>query len=169
MEQNLNNNTEIKARLINFYKENKIKVQIILISIIIIIFLITFLEINKEKKNNLISEQYINAGIFYTKNEKDKAKEIYEDILKTNHSFYTTLALNNLLEKNLERNKNKVLEYFDIVEKLQKNEEQKDILKFKKALYLLKNLENEEAKKLLNELIDNDSKIKKIAEEALVN
>ena len=169
MEQNLNNNTEIKARLINFYKENKIKVQIILISIIIIIFLITFLEINKEKKNNLISEQYINAGIFYTKNEKDKAKEIYEDILKTNHSFYTTLALNNLLEKNLETNKNKVLEYFDIVEKLQKNEEQKDILKFKKALYLLKNLENEEAKKLLNELIDNDSKIKKIAEEALVN
>ena len=89
--------------------------------------------------------------------------------MKTNHSFYTTLALNNLLEKNLERNKNKVLGYFDIVEKLQKNEEQKDILKFKKALYLLKNLENEEAKKLLNELIDNDSKIKKIAEEALVN
>ena len=169
MEQNLNNNTEIKARLINFYKENKIKVQIILIGTILIIFLITFLEINKEKKNNLISEQYINAGIFYAKNEKDKAKEIYEDILKTNHSFYTTLALNNLLEKNLERNKNKVLEYFDIVEKLQKNEEQKDILKFKKALYLLKNLENEEAKKLLNELIDNDSKIKKIAEEALVN
>lgn len=169
MEQNLNNNTEIKARLINFYKENKIKVQIILIGTILIIFLITFLEINKEKKNNLISEQYINAGIFYTKNEKDKAKEIYEDILKTNHSFYTTLALNNLLEKNLETNKNKVLEYFDIVEKLQKNEEQKDILKFKKALYLLKNLENEEAKKLLNELIDNDSKIKKIAEEALVN
>ena len=169
MEQNLNNNTEIKARLINFYKENKIKVQIILIGTILIIFLITFLEIKKEKKNNLISEQYINAGIFYTKNEKDKAKEIYEDILKTNHSFYTTLALNNLLEKNLETNKNKVLEYFDIVEKLQKNEEQKDILKFKKALYLLKNLENEEAKKLLNELIDNDSKIKKIAEEALVN
>ena len=169
MEQNLNNNTEIKARLINFYKENKIKVQIILIGTILIIFLITFLEINKEKKNNLISEQYINAGIFYTKNEKDKAKEIYEDILKTNNSFYTTLALNNLLEKNLERNKNKVLGYFDIVEKLQKNEEQKDILKFKKALYLLKNLENEEAKKLLNELIDNDSKIKKIVEEALVN
>ena len=169
MEQNLDNNTEIKARLINFYKENKIKDKIILISTILIIFLITFLEINKEKKNNLISEQYINAGIFYTKNEKDKAKEIYEDILKTNHSFYTTLALNNLLEKNLETNKNKVLEYFDIVEKLQKNEEQKDILKFKKALYLLKNLENEEAKKLLNELIDNDSKIKKIAEEALVN
>ena len=169
MEQNLNNNTEIKARLINFYKENKIKVQIILIGTILIIFLITFLEIKKEKKNNLISEQYINAGIFYTKNEKDKAKKIYEDILKTNHSFYTTLALNNLLEKNLETNKNKVLEYFDIVEKLQKNEEQKDILKFKKALYLLKNLENEEAKKLLNELIDSDSKIKKIAEEALVN
>ena len=69
----------------------------------------------------------------------------------------------------METNKNKVLEYFDKVEKLQKNEEQKDILKFKKALYLLKNLENQEAKKLLNELIDNDSKIKKIAEEALVN
>ena len=38
---------------------------------------------------------------------------LYKDIKNEEH-------LNNLLEKNLERNKNKVLGYFDIVEKLQK-------------------------------------------------
>ena len=58
--------------------------------------------------------------------------------------------------------------YFDIVEKLQKDKQQKDILKFKKALYLMKNSENQDANKLLNELINTNSKIKDLAEEILV-
>ena len=120
-----------------------------------------------KKKNNQVSELFINAGILYTQDEKDGAKKIYEDILKSNNSFYSTLALNNILEKGLENNDDKILEYFDIIEKLQKNKEQKDILKFKKALFLLKKFKKEEAKIILNELVKSDSKIKNLAEDIL--
>ena len=75
-----------------------------------------------------------------------KCKKIYEDILKSNNRFYSTLALNNIIEKNLENNDDKILEYFDTIEKLQKNKEQKDILKFKKALFLLKKLKNHDSR-----------------------
>ena len=61
------------------------------------------------------------------------------------------------------------MEYFNKVEKLQKDKDQKDILKFKKALFLLQKTKNQKAKKLLRELIDSNSKIKSLAEEILVN
>ena len=167
MEQNIDSKIDFKSRVINFYKENKIKTQLFFLTILISLILIILLQAYYEKKNNQISELFINAGIFFTKDEKDRSKKIYEDILKSNNSFYSTLALNNIIEKDLENNDEKILEYFDIIDKLQKNKEQKDLLKFKKALFLLKKLKTKEAKIILNELIESDSKIKNLAEDIL--
>ena len=167
MEQNIDSKIDFKSRVINFYKENKIKTQLFFLTILISLILIILLQAYYEKKNNQISELFINAGIFYTQDEKDRSKKIYEDILKSNNSFYSTLALNNIIEKDLENNDEKILEYFDIIEKLQKNKEQKDLLRFKKALFLLKKLKTKEAKIILNELIESDSKIKNLAEDIL--
>ena len=165
MEQNLDNKIDLKSRIINFYNENKLKIQILLIGILILFIVIIFLQVYSEKKNNQISELFIQAGILYTKDDKDRSKKIYEDILKSNNTFYSTLALNNIIEKDLEKNDEKILKYFDIVEKLQKNREQKDILKIKKALFLLEKLNNKEAKILLNELVDSNSKLRNLAED----
>ena len=167
MEQNIDSKIDFKSRVINFFKENKIKTQLFFLTILISLILIILLQAYYEKKNNQISELFINAGIFFTKDEKDRSKKIYEDILKSNNSFYSTLALNNIIEKDLENNDEKILEYFDIIEKLQKNKEQKDLLRFKKALFLLKKLKTKEAKIILNELIESDSKIKNLAEDIL--
>ena len=167
MEQNTDSKIDFKSRVISFYKENKIKTQLFFLAILISLILITLLQAYHEKKNNQVSELFINAGIFYTQDEKDRSKKIYEEILKSNNSFYSTLALNNIIEKDLEKNDDKILEYFDIIDKLQKNKEQKDILKFKKALFLLKKLKIKEAKIILNELIESDSKIKNLAEDIL--
>jgi len=169
MEQNIDNKIDFKSRITNFYKENKIKTQLFFIAIIIFFISITLLQVYYEKKNNQVSELFINAGIFYTQDEKDRSKKIYEDILESNNRFYSTLALNNIIEKNLENNDDKILEYFDTIEKLQKNKEQKDILKFKKALFLLKKFKNQEAKMILNELVKSDSKIKSLAEDMLAD
>ncbi len=168
MEQNLDNKIDFKSKILSFYKENKLKIYLCSVGLIISIISVVFLQISKKNKANLISEQYIEAGIFYNLNEKKKSKKIYENILNSKNTFYSTLALNNLLEKNLENDKKKIMGYFDIVEKLQKDKQQKDILKFKKALYLMKNSENQDANKLLNELINTNSKIKDLAEEILV-
>ena len=168
MEQNIDSKIDFKSKVKNLYKQNKIKTQLFFLTILILLTSIIFLQAYYEKKNNQVSELFINAGILYTQDEKDGAKKIYEDILKSNNSFYSTLALNNILEKGLENNDDKILEYFDIIEKLQKNKEQKDILKFKKALFLLKKFKKEEAKIILNELVKSDSKIKNLAEDILV-
>ena len=167
MEQNIDSKIDFKSKVKNLYKQNKIKTLLFFLTILILLTSIIFLQAYYEKKNNQVSELFINAGILYTQDEKDGAKKIYEDILKSNNSFYSTLALNNILEKGLENNDDKILEYFDIIEKLQKNKEQKDILKFKKALFLLKKFKKEEAKIILNELVKSDSKIKNLAEDIL--
>ena len=164
MEQNIDSKIDFKSRVINFYKENKIKTLLFFLVILISSISIILLQAYYEKKNNQVSELLINAGILYTQDEKDRAKKIYEDILKSNNSFYSTLALNNIIEKDLENNDDKILDFFDIIDNLQKNKEQKDVLKFKKALFLLKKFKKEEAKIILNELIKSDSKIKNLAE-----
>ena len=169
MEQNLDNKIKLKSRIINFYRENKIKILILVIGILLSLISIVFFQIYKDKKNNQISEQFIKAGIFYNENNKERSKKIYENILKSNNRFYSTLALNKIIEKDLEKNDAKILQYFDVVENLQKNKEQKDILKFKKALFLLKKFKNQEAKIILNELVKSDSKIKSLAEDILVD
>ena len=77
------------------------------------------------------------------------------------------LALSEILEKNLEEDKAKLIKYFDKVEKLQKTKEQKNILIIKKALFLSNNSQEDEANKLLQELIDSNSELKDLAEEIL--
>ena len=169
MEPNFDNKIDFKSRLTIFYKENKIKTLMFFFGILILLVSIILVEAFNKKKNIQISEEFIKAGILYTGDEISKSKKIYENILKSNNSFYSILALNNIIEKGLEKNNAKVLEYFDIVEKSQKKKEQKDILNFKKALYLLKYQNNQDAKILLNELVDSDSEIKNLAEDILVD
>ena len=120
---------------------NKHKTKIILIISIIIlgIFLIVFLNIFNEKKNNEISEQFLKAGILLSSNQKNESKNILEKIVLSKNTFYSKLALNILIEKNLIRDEEKVLNLFEIVEKVEKNKDQKDLIIFKKALFLIKN------------------------------
>ena len=79
------------------------------------------------------------------------------------------LSLNNILENQLVDDKNKIIKYFENVEDLNLTKDQKDLIIFKKALFLIKNTENEEGKKLLSLLAENESKLKKIANEILDN
>ena len=79
------------------------------------------------------------------------------------------LALNTIIEKNLEKNENEVLSYFTIVQDLDFPEEKLDLINFKKALYLYKLSRNEEGKLLLENLIKKNSKLKILAEEILSN
>ena len=77
--------------------------------------------------------------------------------------------MNSILENNLEQDKNKILFYFITVEKLNKSQEQKDLILFKKALYLNKiSSKKKEGNKILKSLIKNNSKLKTLAEEIII-
>ena len=168
MENNIENKIELKDKINSFFKEYKVKI-ILLICIFFIFLIITVaLKINFEKKNKLISEKYITAGLYVASNEIEKSKQIFEEIILSKNKFYSILALNTILEKNLVTDKKKMLSYFEIVENVIENEEQLELLMFKKALYLIKNLEIEEGNKLINTLIKKNSKYNSLFEELLV-
>ena len=75
------------------------------------------------------------------------------------------MALNKIIEKSLLNDQVKILEYFNILEKSNFPDDQKDLISFKKALYLIKELKVQEGKKILQELINKDSNLKIIAKE----
>ena len=167
MELNIEKKIEIKDKFNSFYLTNKLKIYIIIFIVIFSIILANFFLINIKKKNELIAEKFIQAGLLLSSENKEKSKEFYEEIILSKNNFYSILSLNTILEKNLISDKNKILEYFSIVEKLTKSNEQLDLIFFKKALFLIKKQEIKEGKAILEKLINQDSKYKFIAEEVL--
>ncbi len=169
MEENLNNKIDYKEKLISIFKENKLKIYSFFIFIILLFVALVFFKHFQDNQNKLISEKYINAGLQLSINKEDNAKKIFEEIILAKNSFYSALALNIVVEKKLIRDNKKILEYFTLVEKITKSDEKKDLLLFKKALFLIKNENPDEGKKLLQNLIKQNSKLKTIAEEFIDN
>ena len=105
----------------------------------------------------MVSEKYIEAGLYLAKDDKIKSKELFEEIIYEKNSFYSLLSLNTLIEKNLVTDTKKVLNYFEIIESINYSKEQKDLITFKKGLYLIKNSKD---KDLLDaDLIAKNSKL----------
>ncbi len=117
----------------------------------------------------MISEKYIEAGLYLASKDNENAKKIYEEIIISKNKFYSILALNTLLEKKLETSQDKVLEYFQIIEDLNISSDQKDLILFKKALYLIKNSKLDEGKNLLEKISKSESKLKNISQDILNN
>ena len=138
MDQNLDKKIEYKNKLISLLRENKLKIVIFFGLIILLAVILALFQINNKNKNSLISEKYIQAGLYLSSNEVENSKKIYEEIILSKNKFYSILALNTILDKNLESDEDKVLNYFDILEKVKISDQQRDIMKFKKILYLIK-------------------------------
>ncbi len=156
-----------KDKIINFLSKNKLKLIFFIIILAVFLISIVFIKINNDKKNNINAENYIKAGLLLNVGKKEESLSYYEKIIESKNKFYSILALNIIVEKNLISDHDKIIEYFSIVNDRLKEEEQKDLLNFKKALYLLKNNKNLEGEKILNSLIDKKSKFKKLSEEVL--
>ena len=167
MDQNLNKKIELKDKLVALFQENKLKIYS-LIGILLVTFItIIFININNEKRNILISEKYVQAGLYFGLDNKKKSKDLYKEIIFSKNKFYSALSLYTILEKDLETDKNKILDYFEVVEKLNKSKAQRDLLTFKKALYLIKISKIQEGNDLLTSLVKSNSELKNIAEEIL--
>ena len=167
MEQNVNNKIELKDKLISFYNTNKYKLFVIMGVLTIIFISFFFLKFNSEKKNSLVAEKYIKAGLYLSENKRDQSKNLYEEIILSKNKFYSVLALNSILEKDLISDENKILDYFLLVEKINKSEERGDLLIFKKALYFIKIGNIKEGNDLLKNLIDKESTLKILAQEII--
>lgn len=167
METNQENKSGSKEKLINFFNSNRLKIYMFLSILLVAAVSVIIINKNSDKKNNMIAEKYIQAGILLSLNKNEEAKLLYEEIVLSKNNFYSILALNSILEKNLISDKEKILEYFSILKKLDYSEEKLDLIILKNALYLIKNNEDELGKKYLKELIEKESKLKIIAQEII--
>lgn len=166
MDQSVDNN-KFSEKIIYFFKKNKIKIYFLFVIIIILILSLAFFSIQKDKKNNLMGEKFIKAGVLLSLNNEIKAKEIFEEIILSENEFYSVLSLSTILEKDLILNEEKILNYFSVVESSIKSRDQRDLLLFKKALYLIKIKKNQVGEQLLNKLINDNSKFNTLAKEII--
>ena len=164
----MENEKEINSieKIENFLRKNKNILLIILTLIIFVLIGVGYLNYYQKSKNEKVSEKFIQAGIYLSLNQQEKSKKIYKEIIISKNKFYSLLALNNIIDNDLEQNNEEVLELFNIVENTKIEKEQKNLVKLKKALYLIKISKVEEGNRLLNEIISSNSIWKEVALEA---
>ena len=78
-------------------------------------------------------------------------------MVNSGNKFYSILALNSIIENNLEEDEEEILKLFNKIEKLKIEKEQKNLVKFKKALFLIEISREKEGKELLNEIVASNS------------
>ena len=169
MDDSLDKNTDLKDRINNFFKKNKLKIYFLILTLIIILISMFLINKNQIKNNYLISEKYIKAGLYLSSKNNEEAKKTFEEIIFSENKFYAILALNTILEKNLEKDRGKILEYFNILENIDYSKEKKDLIVLKKALYLSRISETQLSNKLLQNLVDKNSILKNIAKDLIIN
>ena len=147
-----------EKKFLSFIKSNsKIFTYTISIFFIILAILLWF-SYDSKKQNKIISEDFIKAKIFLEKDSKDKATLILKNIIKKKDTIYSSLSLFLLIDQNLVKDKQLIIEYFDnIISDGDYSEEDTNLLKLKKAIYISDIEDEQEMLKLLNPIINSDS------------
>ncbi len=165
MEQSINKKPNFKEYFKVLYTHHKVKI----FSIIILFFLLLIggfiWKKNEVEKNVLISEKYVKANLLLSNGEKKKATKNYEEIIFSKNKFYSLLSLNTIIDKDLVTDKEKILEYFEKLEKINFDENELDLITFKKALFLIKSSDKQKSELLLKKIIEKNSSLKSLAQE----
>ncbi len=167
MSESLEKKKDLRDRIILYLKGNKRKILLSIVCILLTIFSIISFNVYKLNKNELISEKFIQAKLLLQNENKSEANKILEEIIFSKNKFYSILALNTILERNLIEDRVKIIEYFKLLEKMNIEEEQRDLIVLKKALYLIKHSDKEKGYEILKEISNSDSPIKFLAKEIL--
>ena len=152
----LNNqkNTNLKSMFLNYKKTIISGFVILLIILFGYFFYIDF------KKNTRIeiSEKYSSAIINYNKNNTLASISEMKKIISTKDSTYSPLALYFILDNNLLNDKDEINKYFDIlINETNLNEEIKNLIIYKKALFNADHILENELLKILNPIINSKS------------
>tara|TARA_B100000686_G_scaffold308799_1_gene350189 strand:+ start:2386 stop:2895 length:510 start_codon:yes stop_codon:yes gene_type:complete len=157
MENNITDKPDLVEKITNTVKKKKKLLLLIIFIIIAILLGIFFFNYYQDNKNEKISEKYIKAGIYLSSEDREKSKIIYKEIILSKNKFYSILALNNIIENDLEQNSEEILKLFNIIENAKNEKERKNLIKLKKALYLIKISRSKEGNELLQEIISQKS------------
>ena len=147
-----------KSKMLKFYQENKILIYSIIFFILIIIGSTFFYLERKEKNNIALADSYIEAKIYLENGDKNKAKEILTNIIYKSNSTYSAMSLFLILNKNLIDDKKELYNLFDYILKNKKfDDEIKNLILFKKALFQSNFSTELELLKIVKPILNSDS------------
>ena len=86
MEAEIKDKIELKDRLSNFYKKNKIKLYAVAVFLITIVVITIIFKSYIERKNINIAENYITAGLLLESGKQEEARNIYNKILESGNN-----------------------------------------------------------------------------------
>jgi len=153
----INSNTR-NEKIINFFINNK-KNLIIGFSIIIIILIgyLSMKEIKEQKKIKIANQFNITTINFKTEDKKITINQLTK-LINENDTTYSPLALYFLIDNNLIDNKNEINILFDqLLNKTSLNEEIKNLIIYKKALFNSDFLTENDLLQILNPIINSES------------
>ena len=152
-------NNSFQNKISNFIKK-KLKYLITIAFFLILILFGYFFYKDVKKKNEIqVSADYTQASIQFNQKKIDEAKILLENVINKNHRFYSALALYFIIDNNLEKYFLKIINFFDQILTIKTiDKENLNLIKIKKAIFLLKLEKNEdEIIKILNPIINSDS------------
>ena len=142
----------------NFFVNNKNKIifgAIILLIIIISAYGFDSYKLNKKKQ---ISDNFNSITIEYEKNNKDQTVNELTQIIEEKDPTYSPLSLYFLIDNKLIEDEKQINEYFDVlINQTSLNNEIKNLVIYKKALFNADLVNELELLNILNPLINSDS------------
>jgi len=145
----------------NFFNIIKSNLKFIiggLFLLLVVISVFSWLKFNADIKKTTLSENYIEAKILLSEKKPNKALDVLKKIIEQGDSTYSTLSLYLIIDQELEKDGKKISNYFDKVLSINslKNEDL-NLVKLKKAIFISSYGKEEELLDLLNPIINSDS------------
>ena len=145
-------------RIKNFFINNKKKLIITVSIILVIIIGYLSFENSKEKNKIKLANQYNLALIDLNPENKQKTIDEMINVVKSNDATYSPLALYHLLDNNLLENNDEINILFnELIEKTNLDNEIKNLIIYKKALFNSEFVSENELLKILNPVINSES------------
>ena len=153
----INSNTR-KEKIKSFFLNNKKKVLIFLITIVLM--MISFFGYGEFKDNQRekISNLFYSTIIDYEKNNKEKTTVKLTQIIKLKDPTYSPLSLYFILDNDLISNRGQINTLFDIlINNTSLEKEIKNLIIYKKGLYNADQISENELLEILNPIIKSES------------
>ncbi|MDC0510685.1 hypothetical protein OAN73_04215 [Candidatus Pelagibacter sp.] len=153
----INSNTR-QEKVRNFFVNNKNKIISTIIILVIILVGAYSFDSYKTNKKKEISNKFNSTTLSHSDNTKDLTIQNLEEIINEKDPTYSPLSLYFIIDNKLISNQSEINSYFDIlIEKTSLDEEIKNLVIYKKALFNADQAQESDLLNILNPLINSKS------------
>ena len=147
-----------KSRIKKFYESNKIFIFSFILILIILFGSLSFYLENQERKKILISGNYIQAKIYLENGNKNEALNTLKKVIFANDSTYSTLSFFLILNQNLISDYKEISILYDhLLENNKFEKELRNLLIYKKALFISNSIIESELLETIKPLLNTDT------------